>query len=139
MYERCMHICMNNACIICSHLGACKEPCSLLPHSGGHGKATVAKIETMSGTEMGIERSCGRFGRCRKCNAHRPGSWRRCPVCHTWCGAGCEPERCWGGGHVNLCPECLRHRILDRVHAQMVVSQKSIDARVASFIFHFIG
>ena len=49
---------------------------------------------------------CGKFGRCQICGAHHPSGWRRCPKCLRWCGAGCEPERCWSGDALSKCRDC---------------------------------
>ena len=77
----------------------------------------------------------GSYGPCRLCKNHTPGGWRRCPTCVTWCGAGCEPERCWAGDDVNLCRVCLQRR--DRRHAICVVRDREL--LCVERVVHYIG
>ena len=81
----------------------------------------------------------GRYGVCRKCDAHTPGSWRLCPECDTWCGAGCVPQMCWAGDDVNCCSMCLPRKYAARTHALMVLRETSVDANVLHRIYRFIG
>ena len=79
----------------------------------------------------------GSYGPCRLCKNHTLGGWRRCPACVTWCGAGCEPERCWAGDDVNLCRLCVQLR--DRWHAICVVRDQQLLVEVGERVFRYIG
>ena len=45
------------------------------------------------------------WGPCRLCKIHRPGSWKECPECRIWVGAGCHPEECWNE-RAGMCRVC---------------------------------
>ena len=83
----------------------------------------------------------GRYGLCTRCRKHRPSSWMHCPECGTWCGKGCEPERCWHS-RLNCCRQCARQFAREAAEIAVIIAfwriRGQFDGCIADRIQQFI-